>query len=483
MERLNNNVLPLKDIAVRRMVAVLFKESDILASVRNFHCKSIIFLGYENLKVWQEAVEDKLSDKISKIGLPAPLTKLLIDTSKPMGRQIPGWKTFHEEYLFDSLEEGIPFDVPILESLCWTAAGELDYRKTAEELIRSDFMDIVKRYQLASLYCLEDYIRLFWEELPEEKKMYFYDQKRHFQIGKQPLQFWWPYIIRGEQSRQEFLTRFYRIQGITFHQYAFQYSAVRRNKAAAVYFFQKLTQEEKEASLMSTTEDLVDWRSFTHSAFPKEKVSEMLCYLLSVMTPDQQMQLFEKWPYRVLGCFLRWPLQDHFSEIADIILNFFPASYYNTFLKDMYECFKNSGYYFQKLFPEFFLRIPFEFRKSFVDRQREPFSYFAHILMLEDKEALATTLRCVDDATRAGIVFSDFALDYFRSSIPRGRWDVVAVFLREARLSKDDRERLKEMNIQTRRWTRFFQFLDETDAPNMRCSGDETPTAAKMKKT
>ncbi|GBM41688.1 hypothetical protein AVEN_46956-1 [Araneus ventricosus] len=477
-------MLSLKDMATRRIVAVLFKESDILASVSNFRRKFLLWNEKKSLKVWEETVEDKVSDKISKLGLPKSLTKLLIDTAKPMGREIPGWKTLHEKYLLKSYKKGIHFDAPILERLCWTAAGALDYRKTAEELIRSDVIDVVGRYKIACLYCLEDWIPLIWNELPEEKKLYFYNgiHNLHLMIEKLRLQFWWPYIIRGEQSKLDSFFRYSR-NPITFHRFAFQYSAAIRNKAAAEYFFQKLTQEEKESSLITTTKELLSFRNWNSGKFPEEKVSEMLRYLLSVMTPDQQMRIFQERPSQVLECFLHWPLQDRFSEIADLTWNFLRESDYDSVLREMYERFKNSTYYFQMLFKEFFLSIPCDFRKRFVDRQCKSGSYFARILQLQDKEALETTFRYVDSATRAGLVFSELALAHFHSSISRGRWDVVAVCLREARLSKEDRERLREMRRKTRRWTGFFQFLDETDAPGKRCSEDETPTEAKMKKT
>ncbi|GBN84396.1 hypothetical protein AVEN_274734-1 [Araneus ventricosus] len=482
MESLNNNVLSLKDMAMRRMVAALFKESDILASIRNFRRKSVSW-NDESLKVWRETVEDKMSDKISKIGLPKSLKKLLIDTSKPMGRHIQGWKTLHEEYLLDSREKVIPFDAPILERLCWTAAGELDYHKTAEELIRSDVIGVVGRYKIACLYCLEDWIPLFWNELPEERKLYFYDERRYCEGRGLRLQFWWPYIIRGEQSKLDSLIRSYGIARILFHQYAFQYSAAIRNKAAAEYFFKKLTQEEREASLIRTTRELLSSLNWNGGKFPKEKASETLCYLLSVMTPDQQMLIFQQDNHAVLECLLHWPLQDRFSEIADLVWNFIPERGYNSVLRKMYENFKNSGHYFQVLFQEFFLRIPSDIKKGFVARECTACSYFDNILCFKDLEALETTFRCVDAATRSALVSSKLALAHFRSSITRGQWDVVAVCLREAMFSKEDRERLKKMSIQTRKWTQFFQFLDESDASGKRCSEDETPTEAKMKKT
>ncbi|GBM33949.1 hypothetical protein AVEN_79841-1 [Araneus ventricosus] len=494
MEQLNYNPLLLKDITIRRVVAVLFKESDILASIGNLRHEYDFEDSY-SLKVWRETVEDKMSDKILKLGLPKPLTKQMMDTSKPMCKQVSGWKGFHEAYLLDSNRSShLHFHVPILEKLCWTAAGTVDYPKTAEELVCSDVIDNVKRYKLACLYCLEEYIPQLWQELPTNKKTHFRNEKDPLQIERLALQFWWPYIIKGEESKLDNLTRSYREDQLTFHQYAFQYSATKGNKIAADFFFQKLSDEDKEASLIRATRALIaslntlpNTLNYDYGKFPKEKVFEMLRYLLSVITSDQQMQIFLEEPDEVLRCFLHWPLQDQFSEIADIIWDFLHERSYNSLLLEMYESFQNSSHYFQTLFQEFFPRIP-----RFVDQQCEDDSYLDRALWLADIEALEITFRSVDAATRVGLVFSELVINHFEMFISRGRWDVMEVLLREARLSKEDRKRLKEvlrpyltsigvgeMNLKTRKWTRLFKYLDETNAPSKKCLEYETPTEAK----
>ncbi|GBO14656.1 hypothetical protein AVEN_258223-1 [Araneus ventricosus] len=491
------NYIPvsLKDMAIRRMATVLFKESTILASISNMHTRSRSFINYEG--EWRETVEDKLPDEVSKLGLPKSLTKLLIDTVKLMCRQVGKWKEFHEEYLQDSLDEDIYFDIAILEKLCWTAAGAVDYGKTAKELVRSDVIDTVKKFKLACLYCLEDFIPLFWQELPNENKKYFCNKRRHrLEIGPLGLQFWWPYIINGQESKLEDLIRSYRGDQITLHQYAFQCSLKRGNKTAAEYFFQKLTLEEKEASLMSSTRVLLGSRiSYWYNVFPREQFSELLIYLLSVMTPDQQMQIFEERPLVVLSGLLQWPFQDIFSEIADLIWNFLPEREYDSVLQKIYCGFRHSREYFLRLFQELFLRIPRDSWNSFVDRECESGSYFELILRKEDIEAIELFFRRVGAATRARLVFSEPALRMFTRYIKIGKWDVMEVCLREARLSQEDRERLKEvftrhltsigvreMKRKTRKWSRFFQLLDEPNDPSKRFSEDETPTEAKKRK-
>ncbi|GBL94867.1 hypothetical protein AVEN_197542-1 [Araneus ventricosus] len=496
---MNYNPVSLKDMAIRRLVAVMFKESTILASISNYHSTFFPCDNYYE-EVWREAVEDKLPDEISKLELPTSLRKLLIDIVRPMGRQIRLWKNFHEEYFHYHSGEDIHFDALILEKLQWTA-GVLDYRKTAEELIRSDVIDIVKRYRLACLYCMEDYIPMLWKELPEENKRHFYSKMdRRLQSGGMGLEFWWPYIIKGQESNLDDLTRSYRRDQITFHQYAFQCSAERGNKTAAEYFFQKFTHEEKDASLMSTTRGLLTHqyttRNYADKEFPMDKFSELLSYLLCVMTPEQQMRIFQEQPCEVLEWFLEWPLQDIFSMIPDLIWDFLPEVYYEYVLCRIHEQFKYSAHYYLKLLQEFFLRIPSEIWKNFVDSQCEFGSHFEWILNSEDIKPLEIFFKSLDDAARARLVFSEPALKAFHNCISIDKWDVVDLCLREASLSQEDRKRLKEaftgyltsiaggaMKFKTRKWARFFHLLDETIDPSKRCSEEEAQTEARKRKT
>ncbi|GBO27992.1 hypothetical protein AVEN_11854-1 [Araneus ventricosus] len=487
-------------MAIRRLVAVLFKESTILASISNYHSTNFPFDDYLE-KVWRETVEDKLTDEISKLGLPKSLTVLLTDIVRPMGRQIRLWREFLEKYLHYNSGEEIHFDAPILEKLQWTTAGAVDYQKTAEELIRSDDMDILKRYRLACLFCMEDYIRMLWKELPKENKRHFYSKKdRRLQSGGTGLEFWWPYIIKGQESNLDDLTRSYRRDQISFHQYAFQCSAERGNKTAAEYFFQKLTHEEKEASLMSTIRALLTYqyttRNYADKEFPMDKFSELLSYLLSVMAPDQQMRIFQEHFCDILEWILVWPLQDIFSENADLIMDFLPETHYDDVLWCIYVGFTDSGYHCLKLFQEFFNCIPLDVWKRFVDRQCGFDSYFEGIFNSENIKAIEIFFKSVDTAARERLVFSQPALDYFYIWIYMGKWDVVEVCLREASLSQEDREKLKEaftrrltlfgegpMKLKTRKWARFFHLLDETNDPSKRCSEEEALTEAKKRKT
>ncbi|GBN47998.1 hypothetical protein AVEN_169806-1 [Araneus ventricosus] len=312
-------MLPLKQIALRRFAATLWNEPDILASIGKFR-ERIQYGDYQ--KKWCGTVEFEVLDKISKLQLPESLTKQIIQILKPMGLRILRWKIFHEAFLSQSNCD-YPFEyfnVSILEKLCWTTAGTVDYRKTAEELILCNVVDIVKRYKLACLYCLDHYIPEFWKELPQENKMYFYNRK-HIRLPL--LQFCWPYILKGEEYKLcvNSITGNPFGDSTLFQQRIFTCLSFAGNKAAVKYFFQKLSLEEREASLINAANSALGSQNVEPGhypwRFPKENVTDVVFYLLSLMNPEQQSRFFRERPSDVLECFLDWPWQDAFLNIAD----------------------------------------------------------------------------------------------------------------------------------------------------------------------
>ncbi|GBN86587.1 hypothetical protein AVEN_95799-1 [Araneus ventricosus] len=228
--------------------------------------------------------------------------------------------------------------------------------------------------------------------------------------------------------------------------------------------------------------------------FDEESLSGVVCYLLSVMTPEQQMEAIKAHPVHVLLCFFDLPLRDLFLENVGLIWTFLPPSGYGDLLSKMANRFRYSGHYFPKLFQEFFLKSPLDFKKCFVVKESQFGTLYAcHFLYVflksEDSESIEVIFRNLDASDRVKLVFDSDVLQLFYSGILRERWHMVEVCLREATLSKGDRESLKEaflrflkssdtreIELENPKWKRVFEFLDETDA-----SADEEKKDQKRK--
>ncbi|CAL1274613.1 unnamed protein product [Larinioides sclopetarius] len=453
-------MLSLKEISLRRIAVIFWSQRDILASINNFK------------------IEVTIKNSISTLDLPALLKEKIKYFVTPVGSELNNWKWFHENHLNSAGED---FDINILEQLYWTTLGTVDYRKTAEKLIHCKLLDIVKRYKLACLYCLDDYIRVLWENLPEESKIYFYEEEGPFHFSLPKLEFCWAYIIKGEEFILDFMFGAALGNLTTFNQSAFEYSAYLGNKSATEYFFRKLTNDEREASLLRTAQTVVTHRLKRGSisgTFPLEKLSDTLFYLLSLMSHEQMMTIFKQYPFNVLVCLLDWPWQELFLDIAELVWPFLTELNYISLLHIISGRIK-LDYYPTKLYQEFFLLSPSEFRKSFVCHECLSGSTLRNIFEVEDSEIIKVIFRNVDSDDIKRLVGSCAIFKLFYGSILRGKWHLVELCLQEAKLSKEDKERLKEdflgfltqvdtgnINRREDTWKKFLNFFDENKAKN-----------------
>ncbi|GBN75167.1 hypothetical protein AVEN_272728-1 [Araneus ventricosus] len=226
MEKQHSFVLKvsLVEMALRRVVVHFWNEIDILALIDEFEFKE--HSGFDFLYVLQETVEVKIKNKISKLIFPETLKRRLNLIVRPIGLQIVQWKNCMEQYIGDSGE-----NLSLLKQLCWTSAGALAYKETAQNLVRLKTIDIVDSFIIACTYCLADSLPAIWEELPEEYTWHFCDNLLDTADEETLI-----YILKGEDTkvleRQPY-----------FYLNSFEFSTRRGNKAATEYFLQKLFDE------------------------------------------------------------------------------------------------------------------------------------------------------------------------------------------------------------------------------------------------
>ncbi|GBN87748.1 hypothetical protein AVEN_80728-1, partial [Araneus ventricosus] len=393
----------------------------------------------------------------------------MVSLVRSVGYQILRWKISHQE-----------LNARILEQLCWTSTGTVDNKKTAERFVRLEILELEKRYKLACSYCLDNYISLLWNELPSRSKRRFYVILSDSLVTRMPLETYWAYVLEGKES--EVNCFFANIFGerFSFYECAFQFSASTGNKAATGYFFQKLSNEERDSSLLKAVYALITESKryiFDPYPFKHEKDSEVLCYLLSLMNPEHQMQVLKKHPCYVLTRFLYWPWQDLFYDFSDLIWPFLPEIGCGNLIYIICANIRNANYYFPNLIQNFFLRIPNQFRKHFV---RTFFIYaepiFSEISDNEDIETMRVFFRNVDPEYRVFLVLENKFLLFLHNLIMGGKWHFAELCIQEASSSKEDKKRLKEAfvhhfrsgssidGILSHSLKRLFKFLNVSEA-------------------
>ncbi|CAL1298798.1 unnamed protein product [Larinioides sclopetarius] len=279
-------------------------------------------------------------------------------------------------------------------------------------------------------------------------------------------------MVKGDFSKLNFLWVRSNRNLTSFNQWAFEESAREVNKSAVEYFFHKLTHAERGASLMRTALALL--ANHPSLNFEEEKLSNALCYLLSAMTPEQQVEAIKAHPVTVYSCFRRFPLSDLFLENTNFLLPFLPLSSYDGLLQK--GILRYDKIYFSKLFPEFFKQSPPDYKRFFVSAYEfvPAYGYLNAFFEEGDSEAIEAILRNVDAADRVKLVFNHRILSLFYDNIYEGRWPIVEVFLREAKLSKEEKKRMKDIFIERSRTELqelcknpklkvFYDFLDEAD--------------------
>ncbi|CAL1288922.1 unnamed protein product [Larinioides sclopetarius] len=461
--------LSLKEMSLRRVAVLLWRNSDILDAISKFRS-----LSFFNSKKWRETFDERIKDEVSKLELPESLTKWMTDIVNPISLEIQKWKNFHENFIYNSYNHLSSSD---LSKLCWNSEGTINYQKTAEEFVRCRAFSADKCYKLACIYCLEEYIPLLWEELPYYTKNHFCNEY----VTLPYMPYVWPHILTGDLSRLDYLLKRSGRNLFSLNQYAFEYSAEKGNKSTSEYFFQKLTYEEREASLMRTALAVlknpnVKLNKYIED-FPKENFSDVFCYLITLMTPDQQMDILKAQPVDVFLCFLDWPRQDLFLENAGLIWTCLPPIGYRDLICQMNGRYSSSGFYFPSLFQKFFLQSPPDFKKYFIDPEHG-YALLHIFIDSGDSETMQVIFRSADAADIVKLVCHIDVIELFYfCMLKMDGWRKVEVCLREAKLSKEDRERVKEAFMQylkgrvngesmwrNGKFKRFSDFLDRTDA-------------------
>ncbi|KAF8789459.1 uncharacterized protein LOC129957092 [Argiope bruennichi] len=459
--------LSLQQMALRRVVVNLCNETDVLTLIENLRPKW--FLHHELEEVIGPTVE-AVKDKVSKLELLESLKKRMGHLIRPVVLDILDWKTCHEKFLNKSNEH---LDVSILELLCWTSAGAIDYQKTAANLALLEALDIAKRYKLACLYCLVDYIPILWVKLPEEIKE---EYTRGPMVNRDTqLDYYWAYFLKEKESEIDDVNSSY-LKEISFNHDAFKFSALEGNTAATKYFFQKISKEMKISFLYRTVHFVIAnrCRNPIRKTFPDKNVSEVFCYLLDLLRPEHQIQVLKDRPYQVMRCFLDWPLQDFFLDVTDLIWTCFPQNKYRHLLLKFTSIIKYPSYYFPDLVQKFFLRSPSSFKKLFIS---ESGSFITEFSCAEDSEGLEVIFKNVDLGDRSELVSSDWFLQFLEDLITRDKWHLAELCVRETSLSKENKKNLKRalvrfypeigMLCNRRECKGFFEFLDQTDASEL----------------
>ncbi|CAL1286322.1 unnamed protein product [Larinioides sclopetarius] len=479
--------LSLSEMALRRVVISLWNESDIPAEIEragNFVWKT--------RGSFEPKFINEVEKKVSKLLIPELLKKRMLDVVEPLRIEISKWQWLHR-HCFIRISH-TKLDMNIYKQLCWTCTGAIDYRKTAEKLVRLKTLSIKKRYRLACVYCLEDCIPVLWMDLPEKYKSRFNHDVHPSLYRTYYLEYYWASVLKGEEFRLNDIIPGEFVNTSSTYLSLFTYSACKGGKDATEYFFQKLTAEEKSSALFRIVCDAfgrfknVFWWSYNDQL---ELRSGVLFYLLSLLNREEQMQIFKQHPSICLNCFLDWPWQDLLLGIADTIWNFLPEDQYGDVLERLFRngVIFGTGYYLPELFRNFFMHSPVEFKKGYVDCEISySVRFLSEFLEAEDIETIKVVLGNVESGDRIRLLSHSSICSLFLLMIDQGAGHLVKLCIDAAELSKEERMIIKRnymaSDFKDRTTYEFKLLLEMLDgsgviANTAKGSGNEALTQAK----
>ena len=383
----------LEHFALVKIVIALWNRSDVRCSIAKFSFRLPV---WNRLEEWQN-IEVRVMEKVPRLPLPKFLNERIKSFVRPIGIQILKWIEYHRE------DHYIQINLPA--EICWTPQGTIDKRKTAEILVKEEKLDITIRYNLACIYCLENNISELWSKVPKSfRESFSYTGRNH---GKLFI-FW-----EKEMLEKKFGLHYHPKSSI---QSVFEFSAMCGNKAATEYFLPKLTARERNQSLLKTAQNV--------------QGAEVLCFLLSQMDEEQKTQIFIIRPCKVLHCFLNWPLQSLFIEMADLMWDFLSACDYSTLLVDVIEKIKlgYTDWNYQNLFGMFWLKSPSNFKTYVIDTCGSVLTELFHI---KYKESLKFIIRNVSLTEKKKIIYADVVQKVCEKLFLEENWDLLGFLIHE----------------------------------------------------
>ncbi|XP_055925881.1 uncharacterized protein LOC129957550 isoform X2 [Argiope bruennichi] len=452
------HLMSLQELAIRRLAVQLCNQPQMLA----YAVKIDPDARYE--KEHETTMYDLLKDLLTEVPLPPSMKHELFSLMKSVSREIIKWLELHECYL-DPYNLNV-CEMENLEHLCWTSLGSVDYRETAVALIRHKKLGMTQRYKLACLYCLEEDIIELWRKMPEKSRKSYYDADPA-NLKQPDLVIIWTFILEGEVDN---FLRYLAERGIfrpSMNHLAFECAATRGYRTAAQYFYEKLTFDEREDLLLNTAISVAGRRSNDYYFYMDERqqFGDVLCYLMSVMQPEQLRTLISRHPCETLKCVLDWPRQDAFIELAKSV---FPGLSKPTYIRVLSYLSRNSswGYNHSKIFQEFFMLSPSDLSYALQIYNDMLQDFFRS----DDIETVKFLFRRMDDQEKDAHVLGSAGRSIYYELVKEGKWDLMKLYLEEVQMSRGDRRRIvkyfsrsRALRLEKEEFQRFKDFMNNTD--------------------
>ncbi|CAL1288928.1 unnamed protein product [Larinioides sclopetarius] len=302
-------------------------------------------------------VQDSVTQLVRCLLLPKNIEESVQELIQPVGDQIRRWlskRAFVARCKVD-----------LYNKFSWTSHGMIDYRKTAENLIESQQLNLSAKFTLACLDAVVDYATLVTQDLFVAEKLIENNSIPACQTDSKAEYEYSLMICHLMAERQEaaWLTRLRRrCAEADFHESAVKKTASNGNTSLTRYFLTKIDPHKRAALIRKLVLDILR----SNNRFLN---LDTLLFLLSQMDARQINELFVENAEIVLLRFLEWPLQRHFTKLASKLWSAISPAAFNSILQAIAQhiiqhcSISTNPFGYRDIFRDFWLSSPVEYRK------------------------------------------------------------------------------------------------------------------------
>lgn len=402
--------IPLVDRAAIVIAASVWYHEDVVETIR----QSISNKSYD-LFYWINT-ERKVNENIDALPLTVFTKQRVTDFSAFIVKGIQKWM---QDNYFVSMTGNLFFNY-----FCWNPRGVIDSIATVKKIISHE-ENILNRFRIACMYCLEDYAFQLWDEV---KHHYLQNDTEIMECFE--VKFWICYIKHDLRALMDEVEYVGRRDSLLF---AFDISVTNDNAIWMEYFMKKLRGDQKCVLAYSKLKNILE-RNLT---FNFNMIPLLSRYVSSEMLED----LILSYPGTFLLAFLQFPNTYNFLKIANKTWDVLPD-------KDFYQIIEKIGHNLQDYSGnQLFKNVAEEFWKNSPDHckayviQKCIDGSFLHRLGLLKHSSPVIKLIIQSSTTdqRKEMVFSFNGILFFKSLTQKNRWGCFSMSFQEF-VGSEDRE-------------------------------------------
>ncbi|GBN34075.1 hypothetical protein AVEN_164256-1 [Araneus ventricosus] len=320
--------------------------------------QDLLYLEQKQLHLvgWVQ-VQDSVTQLVRCLLLPKNIEESVQELIQPVGDQIRRWlskRAFVARCKVD-----------LYNKFSWTSHGMIDYRKTAENLIVSQQLDLCAKFTLACLDAVDHYAIFVTRDSYVAKMLVESNSIPVCRTDSKAEHECFLMIRHLMAERPEVGLMLLGSRGLEagFYESAVKKTASNGNTSLTRYFITKIDPHKKASLVRKLVLNILK----SNNRFLN---LDTLLFLLSQMDIRQINELFIENTEIVLLRFLEWPLQRHFTKLANKLWNAMSPATFNSILQAIAQhiiqhcSISTNPFGYRDIFRNFWLSSPAEYRRA-----------------------------------------------------------------------------------------------------------------------